>query len=216
MNIDSRRVLGLLIVVGEAYSASVALAMHWLEPEFDPIRAPVSAYALGRYGVWMTTTYFAMGVALLAAGIGLMRTLPATRLATAAFSFTLIGAAGVFVAGLFPMDFPPPLRTSSGRLHALGGLLAFPGTVVATLLFSFSLRGSEHWHMRSGRALFLSGAMAATFAFGVGSFALLGFAAYAQRVFIALRVAWMMLVGLHLIRSGQWRAAPSRPSRARR
>jgi hypothetical protein len=199
MNIDARRVLGLLIVGGEAYAASVALAMHWLQPEFDPIRAPVSAYVLGRYGAWMTTTYFAMGVALLAAGVGLSRTLPPTRLVMAGFAFMLIAAAGVCVAGLFPMDFPSPLRTPAGRLHALGGLLAFPGTVVGTALFSLSLRRSEQWRTVSARAVFLSGAMAATFAFGIG------FAAYAQRAFIALRVAWMLLVGVHLIRAGHWR-----------
>jgi hypothetical protein len=200
MSMDSRRLLGLLILGAEAYWASVTLAMHWLEPEFDPIRTPVSAYVHGRYGTWMVTTYFALGVALLAAGIGLVRTLPRSRLAMAAFSFTLIGATGIFVAGLFPMDFPPPIRTPSGRLHALGGLLAFPATVVGTLLFSFSLRGSQPWRELSARALFLAGAMAATFAFGIASFALLGFAGYAQRVFLALRVAWMTLVAIHLIR----------------
>ena len=52
---DSRRVLGLLILGAEAYWASVTLAMHWLEPEFDPIRTPVSAYVHGRYGTWMVS-----------------------------------------------------------------------------------------------------------------------------------------------------------------
>jgi hypothetical membrane protein len=116
----------------------------------------MSAYVLGAYGDWMTTTYFVWSAVLLAVGHGLVRTLSRTRLTRAALSMFLIAAAAVFLAGLFPMDFPPPIRTLSGRLHAAGGLLAFPAMAWGMLLFSLRFRRDVYWKTISGPALALS------------------------------------------------------------
>lgn len=115
------RAAGLIIFVAAVWFWSVFLSMHVLEPEFSPITAPGSAYVLGAYGAWMTTTYFALSAALLSAGFGVAVNVPAsavTRVACVAF---VIAGIGAVLAGLFPMDFPGPPRTVSGRLHVLGG-----------------------------------------------------------------------------------------------
>ena len=200
MEVPSVRALGLIAIGVNLYWASVAVAMHLLEPEFDPVRAPMSAYVLGTYGAWMTTTYFVMGAALIAIGCGLVRTLRPTRLTSAAFSLTLIAAAAFFVAGLFPMDFPPPLRTPSGRLHLLGGLFAFPTMALSAFLFSLSFRRDGFRRSVSAPALALSAGMIAAYALGFLSILLLGFAGYAQRLFMILWFVWIFLVGLYLIR----------------
>ena len=59
MSFMSLRTTGLVIIVAGSYWWAVFLAMH-VQPEFDPLKAPGSAYVLGAYGAWMTTTYFAM------------------------------------------------------------------------------------------------------------------------------------------------------------
>jgi len=197
----NNRALGLIVIGAVLYWSSVVLTMHVLEPEFNPIRAPMSAYVLGAYGAWMTTTYVALCVALLGVGFGLARMLPATRLTRTAASVFLIAAAAALVAGLFPMDFPPPPRTSSGRLHALAGLISFPTMVLGAVLFSLSFRRDRYWKRVSVPLLALSGGCVGVFALAMLSLVVLGFAGYAQRVLIALIFAWMIMVGLYLFRS---------------
>ncbi len=202
INIVGSRALGLIVIGAVLYWLSVAVAMHFLEAEFNPVRAPMSAYVLGAYGPWMTTTYFAWCAALLGVGHGLVRTLPRTRLTKAAFPLFLIAAAAVFVAGFFPMDFPPPLRTLSGRLHATGGSFGFPTMALGAFLFSLSFRRDAYWRTVSVPAVGLSAGIIAVLVLAIFSLLVLGFAGYAQRLFFALFIAWMIVIGLYLFRSG--------------
>ncbi len=201
MSLPSNRATGLIVVVAATYWWAVFLAMHVLEPEFNPIRTPGSAYVLGAYGEWMTTTYFALSAALLSAGLGLARRLPATALRRAALSAFLIAGAGAVLAGLFPMDFPGPPRTSSGRLHALGGLLTFPPWAVGTFLVSLSVRRYRQWGRGSGSLLALSAGSIGMLVVMFLSLLVVGFAGYAQRLLGTLLFAWMIVWALHLIRS---------------
>jgi hypothetical protein len=78
MPIVGRRALGLGVIGSVLYWSAVAIMMHVLEPEFSPIRTPMSAYVLGAYGVWMTTTYVMLSAALVCVGYGLATTLAPT------------------------------------------------------------------------------------------------------------------------------------------
>ena len=109
------------------------------------------------------------------------------------------------MAGLFPMDFPGPPHTSSGRLHALGGLLTFPSWVVGTLLFSLSIRRADGWSRHSTTLLALSAGSLVMTVVLVVSVVVAGFGGYAQRVMIALLAAWLFVVARHLMRRPQAR-----------
>ena len=197
----SSRAAALIIFVSALWFWAVFLSMHVLEPEFSPLRAPGSAYVLGAYGGWMTTTYFALSAALLGAGFGVAANVPrsaVTRIACAAF---VIAAVGAVLAGLFPMDFPGPPRTMSGRLHLLGGAFTFPAWVLGTLLFSLSIRRDRRWARRSGMLFALAVVCIGTLAVLLLSVGLLGFGGYAQRLLIGLLFAWMIVAALHLVRS---------------
>src|SRR5688572_26460218 len=145
MDMISSRTVGRIVITSVTYSVLVFIAMHFLEPEFDPIRAPGSAYVLGAYGSFFTTTYFVQCVALFAVSYGLLAAVRRTVLTRIGFVVALIACAGVLLAGSFPMDYPPPMRTTSGRLHALGAALAFPGTILSSILFSLSIRHDPEW-----------------------------------------------------------------------
>jgi hypothetical membrane protein len=147
----------------------------------------------------MNTSYVMLSAALLCVGCGLATTLAPTRLTRTAFSILLIAAAGALLAGIFPMDFPGPPHTSSGRLHALGGAFTFPTWVLGVFLFSLSGRRDLYWRSVSRRLLVLSAGIIGVFALAVVSLLFLGFAGYAQRLLVTLLFGWMILVGLHLI-----------------
>ncbi len=201
MSMVSSRNLGLIVIASVGYSVFVLFAMHLLQPELSPLRVPMSAYVLGAYGPLMTITYFVLCAGWLAVSYGLVTTLPLTRLTKLAFAVSLIVCAGFLVAGIFPMDYPPPIRTSSGRLHALGGILTFPAWALAVGLFSLSIRRDVTWRTMSVVALALSAGIIAAFVLMAFSILVLGFGGYAQRLLMALLFGWMIVVGLHLTRT---------------
>lgn len=207
MSVVSGRTLGLLTIASVVYYVLAVLAMHLLQPELDPFAVPMSVYVLGAYGPVMTTTFFVLCAGLLGIGFGLIQTLPRTRVIKVAFAVILISSAGFLIAGIFPADWPPPMRSSSSRLHSLGGMLAFPAITIASCLFSLNFRSDGYWRRVSRIALTLSACIIAAFAFFLAAGplrvapALLGFLGLAQRLFLALLFAWMIMVGLHLTRA---------------
>lgn len=186
----------LIVILTAIYWWVVFLAMHVLEPQFNPLKDPGSAYVVGAYGALMTTTYFALSAALLAAGIGLATRLPGGGSTRTALALFLVAGAGALIAGIFPMDYPPPARTSTGRLHVLGGLLTFPAWVLGTLLFSLSIRRDSRWTKRSHVLTALSASSIAMLVVMIVSVRLLGFAGLAQRLLLALLFAWMVVVAI--------------------
>ncbi|HUE81826.1 MAG TPA: DUF998 domain-containing protein [Pyrinomonadaceae bacterium] len=200
MSIVSSRTLGLMVIASVVYYVLAVLALHVVQPQVNPLKAPMSAYVLGAYGPVMTSTYFVLCVGLLGVGFGLIKALPRTWLVKIAFAAALIACAGVLVAGIFPLDWPPPPRTSSGRLHALGGMLAFYAMALAPGLFSLNFRSDGYWRRVSVVALALSAGIIAVFSLFL--FAIRGgFGGFAQRLFLAVLFSWMIVVGLHLTRS---------------
>jgi hypothetical protein len=194
------RVLGVFVIAAVAYWSAVMLAMHALQPQFDPLRAPMSAYVRGAYGAWVTTTYFVLSAGLLCFGYCMVKTLPRTRQASTALVFFAVATAGAAVAGSFPMDFPGPPSTLSGRLHAVGGVLTFFPWVLGTLLFTFALRRDSRWQSISGWLTVLSAGVAVALAALLFSVRTSGFDGGAQRVLIVLLFAWMILAASRAIR----------------
>ncbi len=201
MRMVSRRTAGLIVIASVGYSVLVLIAMHLLQAELSPLRVPMSAYVLGAYGPLMTLNYFVLCAGWLAVSCGLVTTLRLTRLTKVAFAVSLIASAGFLIAGTFPMDYPPPLRTSSGRLHALGGILTFPAMALASSLFSLSMRRDVAWRTVSVAASALSASIIAAFVLMVFSILVLGFGGYAQRLLMALLFSWLIVVGVHLTRT---------------
>ncbi len=200
MRLVSTRVLGMAVIASVVYNLLLILAMHVLKPEFNPLRAPMSAYVLGAYGGWMTTSYFAMCIGLLALNYGLVTTLPPARSTRTGVWLFMIAAMAIIVAGLFPMDYPPPPRTAAGIIHALAGLTGFPTMTAGIFLFSLGFRRNPDWENLSFPALSLAIGIIAAFVVGMISILLLGFGGYAQRLFMVLFYGWEILVGVRLIR----------------
>jgi hypothetical protein len=196
----STRTLGRIAIAGVGYCVFVAFAMHFLQPEINPLRVPMSAYVLGAYGSLITIHYFVMCASWLAVSYGLMTTLSVTRLTKIAFAIALIACVGTLLAGIFPMDYPPPLRTTSGRLHLLGGILTFPAKVVASSLFSLRIRRDCSWKRVSAVVSTLSAGIIAACVLLICSILVLGYGGYAQRLLMALLYSWMIVVGLQLTR----------------
>lgn len=158
----------------------------------------------------MTTTYFVLAAALLSSRRGLATNVAPTVLTRMAGLAFLTAAAGAVLAGIFPMDFPPPPRTPSGRLHVLGGALTFVPWVTGSFLFTLSLRRDQRWARPSGTLFaisLLSIGMAAVLPLSIR----LDFAGGVQRLLLTLLFTWLIVVALHLMRSRLDEIAAERP-----
>lgn len=189
---------GTIIVGASLFWWGVFIAMHIAQPEVDPLRAPGSAYVLGRFGLWARVSYFAISAALLAAGFGVaarVAHVAAARVARFAF---IVGAAGAALAAVFPMDYPGPPESVSGILHAVGGGITFVSWVLGTVLFTTQIRRQIAWKAASRPLVALAGASIAGVVIQVLSVALLGFGGYAQRILLTLLFAWLIVVAAHL------------------
>ena len=165
----------------------VGIALHFLEPEYDPRFHFMSDYAWGAYGWLMTTTFFVLGLAVLTVAVGVRDAHHSSRSARIGFGLLVIGALFVCLAGVF-RGFP---------LHDVASAVAFPSLVMAVLLLSWSFRNAAGWQVIHP----------ATFLIAVGMFAAIvsmivdvGMPGLQQRAFLSLLLLWLSIVVHSLVR----------------
>jgi hypothetical membrane protein len=124
-----------IVNVCAAYYVIVGVALHILEPEYDPRFRFMSEYVWGAYGWLMTTTFFVLGLAAFAVAAGLRDVHQSSRSARIGFGLLTVGALFVCLAGVFKEFIP----------HAAASAVAIPSIVMAALLLSLSFRQARRW-----------------------------------------------------------------------
>jgi hypothetical membrane protein len=176
-----------VVFICVGYYMVAGLALHVLEPEYDPRFHFMSDYAWGTSGWLMTTTFFVLGVAVLAVAIGIRDLHQSSRSARMGFGLLVIGAAFVSLAGIF-RGFP---------LHDIASAVAIPSLVLAAVLVSWSFRTEAKW-----QAIY-----PATFLISMGAFGAvlsmvidIGMPGLEQRAFLFLLLLWLSIVAHKLVR----------------
>ena len=170
-----------------AYYLIVGIALHVLEPEYDPRYRFMSEYVWGAYGWLMTTTFFVLGLAAFAVAAGLRNVHQSSRRARLGFGLLVIGALFVCLAGVFK-DFIPHLAVS---------VVAIPSIVMAALLLSWSFRRVTGWQTIYPVTLLIALGMLAAF---LSSLAHFGMEGLLQRAFLFLFLVWLSIVAYRLDR----------------
>jgi hypothetical protein len=178
------------------YWLVVVLLMHVLEPEFSPLTVPMSAYVGGAYGGWMTTSFFALAIALVTTAFGILRISSRNVLAWAGCLLFIVAAVGVMLAGIFPGIIR---SRSSVHWHVVGSLFAFPGMAFGSFLFSFGFFFDRNWRRISVATLTLSGGVVLLLALSFSAVTA-DFGGLVQRLFFALLMPWLVVVGIQLMR----------------
>ena len=175
------RITEQLVFLCAAYYVIVLIILHILEPAFDPRFRFMSEYALGDYGWLMTTTFFALGLASLAAAIGLQNVHQWSRSTRIGLGLLIVAAIFVWLAGVFRDSIP----------HLLAGVVAFPSMVMAVLLLSWTFRRAAGWQTIYPVTLLIGLGMLAMLFLMVGD---LGMPGLQQRVFIFLFLLWLSII----------------------
>src|SRR3990172_12935085 len=84
--------LSLASIAGVLYFILVVALLHFLRPEYDPVKRVASNYAVGPYGLVMTIAFFALGLSLFALAVGLY--LGVDRTGRSGVGLLLLGVAG--------------------------------------------------------------------------------------------------------------------------
>jgi hypothetical protein len=170
-----------------AYYLIVVIALHVLEPEFDPRFRFMSEYALGDYGWLMTTTFFVLGLAAFVAAAGLRQVHQSSRSARLGVGLLAVGAPFIWLAGIFKDSIP----------HLLAGVVVFPSIAMAVLLLSWTFRQAAGWKTIYRPTLFIALGMLAMFFSMVAN---VGMPGLQQRVFIFLFLLWLSIVVHRFVR----------------
>jgi hypothetical protein len=185
------------------------VALHFLEPGFDPSWRMVSEYALGRYG-WLLTLGFLAWAASYASLVVAVRPHIRTTGGMIGLIWLLVNALGATMGAIFPIDpitSSPDAGTTSGILHGVGALLGIPTFPIAVTLISRSLLRNPAWASSRRSLVWMVGlvwlsiavfviAMATMFRGTMGPEVLIG---WPNRLLILADSAWVMVVA--------WRAA---------
>jgi len=118
------------------------LTLHFLPTGYDPIRDPVSNYAVGRYGSLYRLQAFSSGICgacLMIWFLGSDLSLPFIGMVALAL-YSLSRLLIIF----FPTDIKPP-RTRQGTIHVILAACTFTGIAVATGLLTPQLTNLPPW-----------------------------------------------------------------------
>jgi hypothetical membrane protein len=176
-----------IVLICAAYYAIVGIALHFLEPEYDPRFQFMSDYAWGAYGWLMTTTFFVLGLAVLTVAVGVRDVHHSSRSARIGFGLLVIGALFVALAGVF-RGFP---------LHDVASAVGIPSLVMAVLLLSWSFRNAAGWQVIHPATFLIAVGMLAAV---VSMFIDVGMPGLQQRAFLCLLLVWLSIVVHGLVR----------------
>lgn len=174
---------------------ALLVALHFLEPQYDPSHRMISEYAVGRYGALMQGAFVTLGVALLG-----LRSLLRAFIGRRSLGLTVMGLA-LFGAAAFKTDLltEPVSHPVSHAIHQACGaivILGFPGVV--TLL---ALRLGRHPLWASARrwlypltALTWAGQLAFFVAVKTSGRPPVGAVGWPNRLMMLAYCAWMAAV----------------------
>jgi hypothetical protein len=182
-----------LSLVGILYFASAILALHFLRTDCNPIRQATSEYAVGPYGLLMTSAFFSLSVGSLALVLGLYQGVSQPARSRVGLGLLGVWGGAILIAGLFPVDLQGAPQSTSGTIHQINAPVAFLSLTTGAILVSRGFKDDEKWRPFHRFALMLSLVMLAEF-LGIGLIIAMesGFAGLAQRVFIATFVTWLL------------------------
>jgi len=117
------------------------VALHFLEPEFNPSLHQISEYELGRYGWVMSIAFFSLGTSVLAMLLSTWSSTTSRRGLVGRWWFLAISIA-FFGAGIFYPYNPP---TYASYLHGICGILIVVTFPIATSFYNSGLVHSQAW-----------------------------------------------------------------------
>lgn len=183
------------------YYASAIVLLHVLRTDFDPKYRYLSEYARGRYGILMTSTFFALSAGSLALSFGLWRSVSSKLHFLPGLLLWVIWACAVFLAGIYTGDLQGTPPTQIGKIHDQMGMIAFPSATLAIPLLSLALRWETGWRSAWPATMLLSllSVVVVVCFLALDRFGQMGLGGLDQRIFLGATLIWIWIVGRKML-----------------
>ncbi len=176
-----------VVFICAAYYLIAGIALHFLEPEYDPRFQFMSDYVWGIYGWLMTTTFFVLGLAILTVALAIRNAHRQSKSVRVGFGLLVVGALFVSLAGVF-RGFP---------LHDAASAVGILSLVMAALLLSWTFRHVPDLNVIHPATLLIAVGMCAAI---VSMIADVGMPGLQQRAFLVFLLLWLSIVVHKLVR----------------
>lgn len=198
------------VLIGLAVFASVVVWLQFVRTDLDWLRATLSLYLHGPYGLWLRSAYCLLALAIALLGWNLYRQMEGAArrgLPVALFGFAGLGLAGVAIGDSWLPGYAPSLAP---LVHGFSAQLAFLCVTVAMLLQAWCFGRYARWQWLHRRAWWWAWL---TFA-GLWLHVLWRASprGLGQKLVIALVVGWLLMVAIALWRSGRKETAETSSS----
>ena len=188
-----------IAIGGILYFVVAVVLLHILRPDLNPIRHAVSNYAVGPFGLLMTTAFFMLALSDFALAQGFVRALPNSKRACISVLLLNLAGVGMVVTGIFQGDVKSlhPPGTITSLIHWSGAGVSFLSLMIAAFLISSCFKTDVRWQLFRYSAFVLP--VIIVFALVVfGMFAIIGWVGIGERIYIASCVLWLLHVSLQL------------------
>jgi hypothetical membrane protein len=197
----SGKQLGTVGMIGIGWFVVAVVALDVIEPEFSVVDEYMSDYALGNYGWLMRSAFFAVGLGIVAIGLGLRKTLgPGKRVAASVVMFVSAGI-GFLVVGMFNTD-PTGVTdlTTVGTLHVLGSVVIFFSLLIAAWMVRGVFKRDPTWEPFAKTQMWFAIAYTVTMfvMFGTPEDGPVGLT---QRIFIPVMMGWLFTLAWNIRRN---------------
>ncbi len=184
---------------GVLYFIIAVVILHLLRPDLNPVTHAVSNYAVGSFGLLMTSAFFMLAMSEFALAQGLVCSLARTRKAIVSVFLLRLAAAGLIVTGLFhsDVDVPRPPASPGAFVHWTGAGISFLSLMIAIFLLSSCFRHDTRWQAISRLSSIRGAAIVLALAV-YGMLAIVGWTGIGERIYIASSVLWLLFMSLRL------------------
>ncbi len=190
---------GLASSVGALYFITAVVILHLLRPDLNPVTHAVSNYAVGPFGLLMTSAFFILAMSEFALAQGLVRGLARSGKACASVLLLHMAAAGLMVTGLFhsDVDVPRPPASPGALVHWIGAGISFLSLMISIFLLSACFKHDTRWRAIY-RLSYIWGVAIVLALATYGALAIVGWTGIGERIYIAISVLWLLFVSLRL------------------
>ena len=185
--------------VGVLYFIMAVVILHSLRPDLNPVTHAVSNYAVGPFGLLMTSAFFMLALSEFALAQGLVRGLARSRRAIVSVVLLNLAAVGLVVTGLFHSDVnvPRPPASASALVHWTGAGISFLSLMISIFLLSGCFKDDARWQSIY-RLSYVWGAGIVLALAAYGALAIIDWTGIGERIYIATSILWLLFASLKL------------------
>jgi hypothetical membrane protein len=219
---DARRVWGrrafaLTVILTVVYLLLDLLA-QLLPPHYSAIAQAESDLAVGPYGYVMTINFVVRGILSLGFVLGLAWTTGLGSRARVGLGLLAFWGLGAFLLAAFPTDVPSTPVSWHGAIHLVVAALAFLAASIGELLLAlhFSREPALRRLARVATGIAVLGVVVNLVLFAIDGRPHLAaeIGGLAERLFLGIVLAWMVLVSLWILRAPGSRPGDGKPTPA--